>query len=349
MKLATAATLALSTLPLAKLLLAAVTLGTLADDASAQRNRQRRPLPKIELQHLVFKTAKLSSQALEREINYSVFLPKDYDAEDQQQTRYPTIFFLHGMWEDHQRFYSRGGAPVLDQLVGDGSLPKVVFVCVNDFTRGSFYINGKKYQVEDMFLEDLVPHIEKTYRCKKGRSHRALLGVSMGGFGALKIAFKHPKVFGVVASHSAAILPEDSGKLLEAFPWAARYADRLIVPVFGKPVDTELWAAENPLTLARALEPKQLDGLQIYFDCGDADRYEFDQPNVKLHGVLKQRKIKHDWRLVKGGSHGWNSRRTPKGYNQTALPYSLRFIAKAWTKKKALDGLSGLLGGKQGK
>jgi enterochelin esterase-like enzyme len=317
----------------------------LTADASAQRERNRRSASKVKLSHLTYKTVAMKSQALKRQVNYSVFLPKGYDAEDNQDTRYPTIFFLHGMWEDHQRFYSRGGAPVLDKMVGDGSIPPVIFICVNDFSRGSFYINGKRMKVEDMVLKEMIPHVAKTYRCKAGRSNRALLGVSMGGFGALKIAFKHPQVFGVVASHSAAILPEDHTKLLEVFPWAARYSDRMIKPVFGSPVDQELWAAENPLTLARQLDTDSLNGLKIYFDCGDADRYKFDKPNEELHKVLTKNGIRHTWRLVKGGNHGWNSRQTPTGYNQTALPHSLRFIAAAWSQKKAIRGLSDRFGG----
>lgn len=335
-----------STLPA----LAALLITTcLSADASAQRERGRRGQAKVKLSNLVYKTGTMKSEALKRKVTYSVFLPKDYDAKENTQTRYPTIFFLHGMFEDHQRFYSRGGAPVLDKLVGNGSLPKLVFVCVNDFSRSSFYINGKRLKVEDMILQELVPHIEKTWRCKKGRAHRALLGVSMGGFGVLKIAFKHPGVFGVVASHSAAILPEDPDKLLDVFPWAERYSDRMIKPVFGRPVDDKLWAAENPLSLARKLDPDTLKGLKVYFDCGDQDRYGFHQPNIELHEVLDEREIQHTWRLVKGGNHGWNSRETPNGYNQTALPHSLRFIAAAWTQKRAIKGLSGLLGGKDRK
>lgn len=321
----------------------------LTDDATCQPDRGRRSQGLTKLSNLVYRSGEMESNALDRTVNYSVFLPADYDAEENKATRYPTIFFLHGMWEDHRRFYSRGGAPVLDELVGDGTLPEVVFVCVNDFSRGSFYINGKRAKVEDMILKEMLPFIAKTYRCKKGREHRALLGVSMGGFGALKIAFKYPKIFGVVATHSAAILPEDHKRLLDVFPWAERYADRMIKPVFGAPVDQKLWAAENPLVLARTLEADKLQGLKVYFDCGDTDRYNFQEPNLELHKVLKDRKIPHTWRLVKGGNHGWNTRRTEKGYNQSELPHSLRFIAAAWTQKKALKGLSGLLGGKDGK
>ena len=315
-----------------------------ATEASAQR--RDRGARRVELEHLVYQNEKFESKALDGPVRFNVFLPKDYGDEAKREKRYPTIYFLHGMWEDCDRFYKRGGGRVLDDLVGAGSLPDVIFVCVNDRSRGSFYINTKRAKVEDMILEDLIPHVEKTFRTAKGRDQRVLLGISMGGYGALKIAFKNPKLFGIVATHSAAILPEKVEDLLTAFPWAKRYEDRLITPVFGKPVDKKLWRAENPLALARKLDPESSAGMKLYFDCGDADRYGFQAPNRALHEVLTKRKIPHAWRLVKGGNHGWRPRGGQPGYNQTALPFSLRFIASALKQKQGVRGLSGLLGGK---
>ncbi|MCA8957030.1 MAG: hypothetical protein KDC87_13210 [Planctomycetes bacterium] len=315
-----------------------------AADAAAQRKRSSWR-DRVGLKHLDFKSDLVyptTGKGVKR-ATYCVFLPRDYAAEQAKQRRYPVIYFLHGMFEDSKRFFTQGGAPVLDKLVGDGVLPEHVFVCVDDTTRRSFYVNGKQMQIEDMILKDLVPHIEKTYRVEKGRAHRALLGISMGGFGALKIAFKHPEFFGVVATHSAAILPEKFGDVEKAFPWIRQYgnAARTITSLFGDPVDEKLWAAENPLTLARQLTPEKLAGLKVYFDCGDRDRYNFEEPNTTLHKVLDRQKIPHHWKLVRGGNHGWRA-----GYNQRALPDSLRFIATVWRQKAATAGLSGLLGGK---
>ena len=193
------------------LLLIGTIAGALVTDADAQR--RRRPRPEVKLEHLTYAEKSFESEALERETKYGVFLPKGYDDEKNAERKYPLILWLHGMWEDHNRFQYRGGAPVLDQLVGEGALPECVFVTANG-SRSSFYINGKKTgKYEDLIAKDLIQHVDATYRVTKDRAQRALMGVSMGGFGALKIALRYPKLFGVVAAHSAALLPADSENL----------------------------------------------------------------------------------------------------------------------------------------
>ena len=162
----------------------ALTLAICCDAADSQRGRGlfgRRSAPTVELENLTYATDSFDSAALGRRARYSVYLPKDYADEANAERRYPVVYFLHGMNEDHTRFHARGGAPILDKMVGDGTLPEVIFVCADDATRSSFYINGR-IRMEDMILKDLLPHIEKTYRVRAERAHRALLGVSMGGF-----------------------------------------------------------------------------------------------------------------------------------------------------------------------
>lgn len=310
-------------------------------DAQRKRGSWRDRVQFLEQRDLRFE-----SKALGQESRYSIFLPRGYRDEANKEQRYPVVYFLHGMWEDCNRFGDRGGAAVLNKMAKDGSLPPLIFVCAHDHTRASFYVNGVRAKMEDMLLEDLIPHVEGKYRVAKGRHNRALLGVSMGGFGALKIALRNPGVFGTVAAHSAAILPEDPDRLLQVFPWAKRRIS-MVHQIFGDPVDKKLWRAVNPLSIARELDKKQLAGLRIHFDCGDQDRYGFAGPNQELHALLKKRGIPHSWRLVKGGNHGWNTRRTEAGYNQTALPHSLRFIAAGFAQKQGTKGLSGLLGGEK--
>ena len=89
----------------------------------------------------------------------------------------------------------------------------------------------------------------------------------------------------------------------------------------------------------------KLKSLRIYFDCGDEDRYDLHTTNLLMHKLLDSRKMPHTWKLVKGGNHGWNTRRTDVGYNIANLPNSLRFVGQAFSQKKAMKGLSGLLGG----
>ncbi|MHC4851794.1 MAG: alpha/beta hydrolase [Planctomycetota bacterium] len=314
-------------------------LPILTAPADAQRGGRRGWGRTPEFKHLTFESKSFKSKAMKKSWRYGIFLPKDY-AKDKNKT-YPWIIQLHGMNEDYRRFSFRGGAEVLDEMIGKKRFPKVVLVSAEG-GRASFFLNGKyTLNYEDMVVEDLIAHIEKTYRVKKGRDHLALLGQSAGGGGALRIALHHPQVFGVVATHSAAILPKKSEDLYKEFPWLSGRSSALVVAMFGEPVDQKMWRHSNPLCLAAKMKPEDLHGLKIYFDCGTRDRYGFHAPNLAFHKLLEKRKIKHEWRSVSGGGHGNN-------YNADQLPHSLGFIAAAWSQQRGLKGLGGLMGGKTG-
>jgi S-formylglutathione hydrolase FrmB len=164
------------------------------------------------------------------------------------------------------------------------------------------------------------------------------MGVSMGGYGALKIAFKHPDRFGVVAAHSAAILSEDPERLEAEYPWLRGRGKALVAQVFGEPLDLDKWRGENVLVLAEESPLESLRGLDIYFDCGDEDRYGFQTANRRLHEILERREVPHTWQLVEGGGHGWRS-----GYNLAQLPQSLEFVAAQLAAVQGRAGLEGLL------
>lgn len=310
--------------------LALLSFAALAQDSAAQRRgRDSGPPPKLE--HLTYREASFESEALGgRRAAYGVFLPKAIEAAQENEvaepTRYPLVIWLHGMFEDHNRFLARGGAAVLDQMIGDGTIPPLVLVCANG-DRSSFWTNAavEDAAYEDLVTKDLLAHVNATYPVRTDRAGRAITGVSMGGYGALKIALKEPSRFGVVAVHSAAVLPSDPDRLMEEFPWLRSRGSQLLSSVFGEPLDEDRYRAENVLALAAGIETEKLDGLRIYFDCGDQDRYGFHLTNENLHEVLDERKIPHQWRLVPGGGHSWGA-----GFTQEALTHSLRFLAAAF-------------------
>lgn len=293
-----------------------------------------------DLEHLTFQVKEFESASLKGTSRYGVFLPKGYDDEKNKSKRYPLVIWLHGLWEDHQRFHYRGESRALDAALGDGSLPEVVFVTPNGGT--SFYLNGKESGAyEDLIVKDLVPEVEKNFRVEKDREHRVLMGNSMGGGGALRIAFKHPELFGIVATHSAALFPVDPEEIPERFRkilYAEGQQGFGLSKIFGVPPDLEMWRHENPLWLAEKVTPEQLDGMKLYFDCGGKDRYGFDKPNLALHDLLEKRKVKHTWRHVPNGGHGTE-------YAIANLPESLRFVGSALGVNAGKAGLEGLLGG----
>lgn len=306
--------------------------------------RPRRPPPEpVELKQFSFQEATFHSDAVDRDMPYGVFLPNGYDDDANKDTKWPLVVWLHGMFEDHMRFYVRGGAPVLDQAVADGLLPPCVFVLA-DGGRTSMYIDaGEKKNYQQLVQKDLLEHVAKTYRVRAERGQRALMGISMGGMAALRIGFTHPDLFGTIAVHSSAVFPADPKDLP---PQLLQRASRFgLSEVFGDPIDEALWRSTNPLGLAEAVQPQDLDGLRLYFDAGTADRFEFGKTNQALHEVLEKKKIPHTWELVEGGGHAWGS-----GFKDTSLMASLKFVGDGFraasARGAALHGLDASTDGK---
>ncbi len=292
--------------------------------------RDRRDAAPAELQHLTFKTERFRSEALARDIEIGVYLPKAYDDPKQKDVKWPLVVWLHGMHEDHMRFHERGGAAVLDRCLGDGQLPPCVFVSANG-GRTSMYFNRKDQRWEDLITVDLLAHLAKTYRLSEKREQRAILGVSMGGMAALRIAFTKPELFGAVGAHSAAVFAEDPDQLPERLKG---YASRLgFDEVFGNPIEKEPWQKANPLCIANAVDAKVLGTLRIYFDAGTADRYGFAAGNQLLHDALDKKKVAHTWRLIEGGGHSWGS-----GFQDQTLPHSFAMVGGMFAGKPATSG-----------
>jgi S-formylglutathione hydrolase FrmB len=161
---------------------------------------------------------------------------------------------------------------------------------------------------------DLVAHVEASFRVVPGRAGRGLLGISMGGYAALHIAFDQPALVAAVATHSA--------MLLETMPSAEQGARRgqmaAFHQVFGDPIDAALWAANDPLALARELDPKAAPALLL--DCGAEDRYGLAGGHRELHRILEQRGVAHGFELPPG-DHGYE-------YVRTRIEKSLRFLGE---------------------
>jgi S-formylglutathione hydrolase FrmB len=303
---------------------------TLAAQNPDRPRRDRRESAPVELKNLTFRTESFKSDAIGRDVEIGVYLPKAYDDEKNKDVKWPLVVWLHGMHENHMRFHERGGAVVLDQCVGDGKMPPCVFVSANG-GRTSMYVNRKDARYEDLITVDLLAHLQKTYRISEKREQRAIMGVSMGGMAALRIAFTKPDLFGAVGAHSSAVFAEDPDKLPERLKG---YANRLgLDEVFGNPIQKEPWQKANPLCIASALDPKSLHSLRIYFDAGTDDQYGFAAGNKLLDEALTKKGIEHTWRLIEGGGHAWGS-----GFQDQTLPYSFAVVGQMFAGK---DGKAG--------
>src|SRR6185295_13659120 len=105
---------------------------------------------------------------------------------------------------------------------------------------------------EDAIVTEFVPLIESTYRVNATRSTRGISGTSMGGYGALKIAMKHPDLFGSASAHSAVLLADLSAAKVSGGRLARFQV--LFDRIYGINQDLNYWEANNPMTLAKDIK-----------------------------------------------------------------------------------------------
>ncbi|HLH26013.1 MAG TPA: OpgC domain-containing protein [Chloroflexota bacterium] len=218
------------------------------------------------------------SPALDAEMPYFVYLPPDYDTAGR---RYPVLFMLHGIAASYEEWLAYGFVDAVDRLITSSEVePMIVVFPQGDY---AYWVNhvddGPRWG--DYVAEDLVRHVDATYRTLPESARRGIGGVSMGAHGALQLGFNHPSVFGVIGAHSPS-LREDDGE----------------IPFLGT---GEEWEMRDPVSLA-ATAP-DIEGLKIWIDLGDEDVY-YDRAE-QLKDALEARGIEPAWHVQTGRGHGW--------------------------------------------
>jgi S-formylglutathione hydrolase FrmB len=242
----------------------------------------------------------LNSRILKHAVRYCVYIPSGYDvvASKNPPQRYPVLYFLHGLGDNEQTLFNSGGWTVLDDLrkqhrIGD-------FLIVVPEGRRSFYINSadNSERYSDFFLEEFLPRIESKYRIRAARGGRAISGISMGGYGALRLAFAHPELFRAVSAQSPALITE-SPQQLDSAAHSGSPLLGVLGPVFGRPIDVSHWNANSPFLLARR-NAAALRRLSIYFNCGEEDNYGLQKGSAVLDHELSEERIRHEYHLYPG-------------------------------------------------
>jgi putative tributyrin esterase len=265
------------------------------------------------------------SAILARDVSVCVALPADYESSAPQ--RFPALYYLHGLFEDPHRWVERGGKAILEDLLSRHEVGEFIVV-LPDGGR-TFYVNSfdGRDRYEDFFVQELVPWIDQHYRTIASRAARGLSGSSMGGYGALHIGMRHADLFGSVSAQSAALLPKFPDPLPTEGRWG--FYARVLQGPFGSPLSEKYWEENNPLTLAE--QPDKFSGLKLYFDCGDQDRYGFNEGAELLDKILTSKGFAHDFTLRSGG-HGWD-------YLNLYMKFPLKFHWQVFeAAEKALAG-----------
>jgi S-formylglutathione hydrolase FrmB len=242
----------------------------------------------------------MNSRILKQVVHYCVYLPSGYDAGAAQHPprRYPVLYFLHGLGDNEQTLFNSGGWTLLDDLRNRHKMGD--FLIAAPEGRRSFYINSADGAVlySDFLLREFLPHIETKYRIRAGRAGRAISGISMGGYGALRLGFAHPELFSAISAQSAALITE-SPRELDAASQTGSPLVGILGAVFGKPINVPHWNENNPSVLAKR-NAAALRKMAIYFNCGQDDNYGFEKGAAALHDELQKESVKHEYHPYPG-------------------------------------------------
>jgi S-formylglutathione hydrolase FrmB len=240
----------------------------------------------------------INSRILKQAVHYCVQLPPSYNVKESPPRRYPVLYFLHGLGQNEQTLFSTGGWSVIEDLRRQHKIDD--FLVVAPEGKRSFYVNSPRDSVRysDFFLQEFIPYIESKYGVRPGRKGRAITGVSMGGYGALRFAFAHPEMFSAVSAQSAALITQTPKELSDA-AHSGSPLGRLMGPAFGEPIDGPHWQANNVFVLARKNQ-SGLKNLAIYFNCGQQDDFGFEDGAAALHRQLQAEGVKHEYHSYPG-------------------------------------------------
>jgi putative tributyrin esterase len=238
-----------------------------------------RLIPGVDLRDVTFHSA-----ALDRDMQYRVLLP----AKIPSGQSLPVVYLLHGGgggfgdWSNYSDVSRFGTGLILVMPEGNSSY------YVNSATRP-----GDRY--EDYIVNDLISDVESKFPAERIRSGRAVVGVSMGGFGAVELALTHPNLFSFAAGLSPAIdVPSRPFSVKRISQWRQHRS------IFG-PWGSEARHGRDPFVLARSANPAQVP--YLYLSCGEQEGLM--PANRRFAELLASRHFQYEFHSSPGG-HDWN-------------------------------------------
>lgn len=261
-------------------------------------------------------TDSIHSDILDAYRSFTVYLPVSYDM--QPERTYPVLYLLHGMsgvntsWFNDQR-----AKDVLDQLIASGEACEMIVVSPNaggnPMTEWNGYFNMPGWAYEDFFYQEFLPYIEKTFRIRGDKGHRAIAGLSMGGGGATSYAQRHPDMFSSVYAISALMnIPAGSEN---PTPDPKSKMNLLTKSVIENSCIKYVQEADDT-------RKNNLKSVAWFVDCGDDD-FLLDR-NIEFYQAMRNAGIPCQFRVRDGGH--------TNEYWHTALFSVLPFVTRNFEK-----------------
>jgi S-formylglutathione hydrolase FrmB len=237
------------------------------------------------------------SASLQKHVCANIIVPEDAAL----TPPYAVMYLLHGLSDDYTIWHRRTSV----ERYLDG-LPLIVVM--PDGGRGFYTDAVQGFACEAAILKDLIPLVDRTFPTRAERSGRCIGGLSMGGYGALRLALRRPDLFCSAVSHSGALyfghrpLAQDDGRV-----------DEFVRIVGDRPA-----GGPNDLhALAGRVDRSLLPAMRI--DCGTSDQLLADNRN--FHAALDALGIEHEYEEF-AGAHDW-------AYWDARLPEAIRFHMRA--------------------
>jgi putative tributyrin esterase len=235
--------------------------------------------------NVVLRDATFHSAALNREMQYRVILPSLVAS----GRRLPAVYLLHG-----------GGGGFRD-WTNDSEVARFAesgLVLIMPEGGSSYYTNAidpPQDRYEDYIVRDLISDVESKFPVAAGRSHRAIVGISMGGFGAVKLALRHPDMFVFVGGMSSAIdVPRRS------FSLKRLQQSRHYNAIFG-PSWSSTRSENDPFVLVRIANPESAP--YFFLTCGEQEGLL--PANREFARLLDAHHFRSAFHTIRGG-HDWN-------------------------------------------
>ena len=226
------------------------------------------------------------SHALDREMHYRAVLPANYAIDSSKY--FPVLYLLHGLYGDWTNWTTLTQLPRYAEHLSP--------IIVTPDAGNSWYVNSATVpgdRFEDYIWDDLIPEIEHRFRTIRERKARAIAGLSMGGYGAVKFALKHPDFFTLAASFSGTF--DAALGLHVERPEFAPY----LLTAFG-PEGSQTRRDNDVFALSQSVAPSSAP--YFYLACGESD--ELVESNRRFAATMAKCGFRHEYH-EQPGAHDW--------------------------------------------